>query len=309
VSICNVLREDNINNILDIDLKSSTEKIKDFIRGYAAKLKKDGAVVGLSGGLDSAVVLKLCSEAIGNENVLVVILPEKDSDSKNIKDAVRLAGELKIRYISKKITLILSLIGIYRMYPPSFLFKKSFVEKYITRKRKSISERLSKDLYVSNLTGGSNKELCRGIAYYRIKNRLRSALLFYYAELNNYLLVGCSNKSEWMTGYFVKYGDGIADIMPIISFYKTQVFAAADYLGLPDYIISKAPSPDILPGIIDEDMMGISYRKLDIILYGLEKKYSIGKIARIYGVTYDEIKRVIEIKEKSEYLREWPVMF
>lgn len=66
MSICNVLREDNINNILDIDLKSSTEKIKDFIRGYAAKLKKDGAVVGLSGGLDSAVVLKLCSEAIGN---------------------------------------------------------------------------------------------------------------------------------------------------------------------------------------------------------------------------------------------------
>ncbi|MBM3703382.1 MAG: NAD(+) synthase, partial [Actinobacteria bacterium] len=108
-------------------MKLNTENIKDFIRGYIATLRKDGAVVGLSGGIDSAVVLKLCSEAIGNENVLAVILPERDSDSKNIKDAVRLAKELKIRYINKKITLILSLIGIYRMYPPSFLFKKSIV--------------------------------------------------------------------------------------------------------------------------------------------------------------------------------------
>jgi len=302
-------REDTINNILDIDLKSNTENIKDFIRGYVAKLKKDGAVVGLSGGLDSAVVLKLCSEAIGNENVLAVILPERDSNSKNIKDAIRLARELKIKYMNKKITLILSLIGIYRMYPPSFLFKKSIVEKYITRKRKSISESLGKDLYISNLTGSSNKELCRGLAYCRIKNRVRSALLFYYAELNNYLLVGCANKSEWMIGYFIKYGDGIADIMPVISFYKTQMFAMADYLKLPDYIVNKAPSPDILPGIIDEDMIGISYRKLDIILYGLEKKYSVSKIARISGATYDEIKRVIEIIDKSGYLRKWPVMF
>lgn len=290
-------------------MKLNTENIKDFIRGYIATLRKDGAVVGLSGGIDSAVVLKLCSEAIGNENVLAVILPERDSDSKNIKDAVRLAKELKIRYINKKITLILSLIGIYRMYPPSFLFKKSIVEKYITGKRKSISESLGKDLYVSNLTGSSNKELCRGMAYYRIKNRVRSALLFYYAELNNYLLVGCANKSEWMTGFFVKYGDSIADIMPVISFYKTQIFAMADYLKLPECIISKAPSPDLLPGILDEDIMGISYKKLDIILYGLEKKYSFSKIAGISGATYSEMKRVKEIVDKSEYLRKWPIMF
>ena len=194
------------------------------------------------------------------------------------------------------------------MYPPSFLFKKSIVEKYITKKRKSISESLGKDLYISNLTGSSNKELCRGLAYYRIKNRVRSALLFYYAELNNYLLVGCANKSEWMVGFFVKYGDSIADIMPLISFYKTQVFAMAGYLKLPDYIISKAPSPDLLPGVLDEDMIGVPYRKLDIILYGLEKKYSFSEITGISSATYSEIKRVKEIVDKSEYLRKWPIM-
>jgi len=300
---------DTINNILDIDLKLNTENLKDFIRGHAAKLKKDGAVVGVSGGLDSAVVLKLCSMAIGSKNVLAVILPERDSSAKNIQDALKLTKELGIKCIRKRITPILSLIGIYRMYPPSFLFKRSVVEKYINKKRKSISESLGEDLYISNLTGSSNKELCRGTAYYRIKHRVRSVLLFYYAELNNYLLVGCANKSEWMTGFFVKYGDSIADIMPIISFYKTQIFAIASYLKLPDYIIKKAPSPDLLPGVLDEDMIGIPYRKLDIILYGLEKKYSLSEIVSISSATYSEIKRVKEIVNKSEYLRKWPITY
>jgi NAD+ synthase len=138
---------------------------------------------------------------------------------------------------------------------------------------------------------------------------VRSVLLFYYAELNNYLLVGCANKSEWMTGFFVKYGDSIADIMPIISFYKTQIFAIASYLKLPDYIIKKAPSPDLLPGVLDEDMIGIPYRKLDIILYGLEKKYSLSEIVSISSATYSEIKRVKEIVNKSEYLRKWPITY
>ncbi len=247
--------------------------------------------------------------AIGSKNVLAVILPERDSSANNIQNALKLAKELEIKCIRKRITPILSLIGIYRMYPPSFLFKKSVIEKYINKKRKSISESLGEDLYISNLTGSSNKELCKGMAYYRIKHRVRSVLLFYYAELNNYLLVGCANKSEWMTGFFVKYGDSIADIMPIISFYKTQIFAMADYLKLPDYIIKKAPSPDLLPGVLDEDMIGIPYRKLDIILYGLEKKYSFSEIARISGATYSEIKRVKEIVDKSEYLRKWPITF
>lgn len=296
-------------NPLNLDLKLNTENIKDFIREHVEKLGKDGVVVGLSGGVDSAVVLKLCSEAIGSENVLAVILPERDSDSSNIKDALRFAGELDIRHIKKKITFILSLAGIYRMYPPSFFFKKSFVGKYIIKRRESISRDLGKDLYLANLTGSSNKELCRGMAYYRIKHRIRSALLFYYAELSNYLLAGCVNKSEWLTGFFVKYGDSIADIMPLISFYKTQVFAMADYLKIPDYITDKAPSPDLLPGVTDENMIGISYKKLDAILYGLEKKYSFSKIAGISGETSCEIKRIFEIVDKSGYLRKWPITF
>lgn len=263
--------------------------------------------MGLSGGIDSAVTLKLCTEALGSDRVLAVILPERDSDRKNILDAVKLAEKLKVKYIIKKITFILSLIGAYRLYPPSIFFKRSVVQRYITRKRESISEKVGGDLFIANLTGSHNKELCRGIAYYRIKHRIRSALLFYYAELNNYLLAGCANKSEWLTGFFVKYGDNIADIMPIISYYKTQVFAMADYLKLPAYITGKAPSPDLLPGITDEEMIGIPYRKLDLILYGLENSYSDDRIEKISGAGPDEIKKVKQIVKKSEYLRKWPI--
>lgn len=298
---------ENSTNLLDIDLKVTSGKIQKFIKNYTVRLNKDGVVIGLSGGLDSSVVLKLCAQALGKQNVLAVILPERDSDSRNIKDAVRFAKELGVRYIYKKLTLILWLIGIYWLYPPSFLVRKSFVKRYVSREQEKISKRLGKDIFVANLEGSSDGELSKGLAYYRIKHRLRSAILFYYADLNNYLFVGCSNKSEWLTGYFVKYGDSIADIMPIMSLYKTQVFSLAKYLKLPDYILEKSPSPDLIPGIIDEDVLKIQYSKLDLILLGIERNYLESRIANIAGATKDEINRVREIMQKSEYLRTWPI--
>jgi len=298
---------ENSTNLLDIDLKVTSDKIQKFIKNYTVRLNKDGVVIGLSGGLDSSVVLKLCARALGKQNVLAVILPERDSDSKNIKDAVRFAKELGVRYIYKKLTLILWLIGIYWLYPPPFLVRRSFVKRYVGREQEKISKRLGKDIFVANLEGSSDGELSKGLAYYRIKHRLRSAILFYYAELNNYLFVGCSNKSEWLTGYFVKYGDSIADIMPIMSLYKTQVFSLAKYLKLPDYILEKSPSPDLIPGIIDEDVLKIQYSKLDLILLGIERNYPESRIANIAGATRDEINRVREIMQKSEYLRTWPI--
>ena len=142
-----------------------------------------------------------------------------------------------------------------------------------------------------------------GVAFYRIKHRLRAILLFYYSELNNYLLVGCANKSEWLTGFFVKYGDSIADIMPIMSLHKTQVFGLARYLGIPDYILEKAPNPDLIPGLNDEEALGISYKKLDLILACIEKGYVVDKIISISDTTEKEIRRI------SEYLRTWPIAF
>jgi NAD+ synthase len=296
------------NSLPELDLEESRKRIIDFIRKYAADLNKQGAVVGLSGGIDSALVLKLCVEALGPDNVIAIMLPERDSGGQNAIDAKKFAKGLGVRIVYKKITNLLSAIGVYRLYPPTFFIKKSIIERFVHQKRKDLSSRLKKDIFIANLEGGNDRELSKGIAFYRIKHRLRSTILFYYSELNNYLFVGCANKSEWLTGFFVKYGDSIADIMPIISLYKTQVFALSEYLEIPDYILQKAPSPDLLPGLVDEEALGISYKKLDLILYGLEKGFSTGEIMNISGATMDDVKRVTLYTEKSDYLRKWPVV-
>lgn len=295
------------NNLLEFDLEITKKNIIDFIRKYVKDLNKQGAVVGLSGGVDSALVLKLCVEALGYKNVIAVMLPERDSSGQNTIDAKKFAKELGVRTIYKKITNILSLIGVYRLYPPTFLIKRSLIEKYVYQKRKDLSLRLQKDIFLANLEGSSDKELSKAIAFYRIKHRLRSTVLFYYSELNNYLLVGCANKSEWLTGFFVKYGDSIADIMPIISLYKTQVFRLSEYLKLPDYILKKAPSPDLIPGLVDEEALGISYKKLDLILSCFGKGYPADKIIQLSGATDEEIKKVSVYMKKSDYLRKWPI--
>ena len=292
---------------LNIDVEASKKIIIEFIRNYAIEHKRGGAVVGFSGGIDSALVLKLCVEALGSKNVLAVMLPERDSSPVNIKDAIRFAKVLGVKYIVKKLTPILSLAGIYRLYPPSFIFSRRFIERYILKKRESLSKKTGKDLFIANMEGGEDKELCKGIAYYRIKHRIRATILFYYSELNNYLLAGCANKSEWLTGFFVKYGDSIADIMPIIDLYKTQVFKMAEYLGVPDYILNKAPSPDLVPGLDDEDALGITYKKLDLVLEGLEQGYSKEKIMEISGTCDNDIERVLEMVNKSEVLRTNPI--
>jgi len=95
--------------------------------------------------------------------------------------------------------------------------------------------------------------------------------------------------------------------MPVISFYKTQIFNLARYLNLPSYVIEKSPSPDLIPGIIDEDMLGVSYEKLDLILFGIENNYSLDKIMSISNAEEADESRVKEIVEKSEYLRKWPI--
>jgi len=294
-------------DILEIDLEFTLEKIVEFIRRHTIEICRDGAVVGLSGGIDSCLVLKLCVQALGKDRVIAVILPERDSNSANIKDAVKFAKELGVKYIYKRLTIILSLIGIYKLYPPTFFVKRSFIEKFISKKRKEISDKVGKDIFIANLEGSSNRELCKGRAFYKVKHRLRSAILFYYSELNNYLLVGCLNKSEWLTGFFVKYGDSIADIMPITSLYKTQVFRLAKFIDIPDNILKKAPSPDLIPGIVDEEVLGLTYRKLDLILSCMEHGYANDKIIKIYTFSEGDINRVREIVKKSEYLRKWPI--
>ncbi len=294
------------DHFLDIDYKKTKDRIIEFIRQNAIESDKQGAIVGLSGGLDSALVLKLCIMALGSKNVCAVILPERDSAPINIKDAVKFAKEHDVRIIKKKITAIVSFIGAYRAYPPTFFIKKETIKRYIHEKRKKLSRFLQKDLYIANLEGTANEELSKAIAFIRIKQRTRSTILYYYSELNNYMHVGCINKSEYLSGFFVKYGDSIADIMPIISLYKSQIFEMSQFLAIPDYILNKRPSPDLIPTLDDEDLLNISYHSLDLILWGIEKGMSFDEMTSSFHVNEQEIERVFEIINKSEKMRAGP---
>ncbi len=225
-----------------IDCKRTKELIEDFIRN---ELKDKKAIIGLSGGVDSSVVLKLCEESIGNENILGLILPSSDTPKNDIEDAIELARSLNVEYVVKNIDGIL----------------KSF----------------SKEIEFL----GDNK-LTRG----NISSRVRMNILYAYSNELNGIVVGTTNKSEWLTGYFTKYGDGGVDIEPIIELYKTHVKELAKYMKIPKRIISKKPSAGLWEGQTDEGELGIDYKTLDKILYSLEngldlKEFQPQKIKKV----------------------------
>ena len=130
-------------------------------------------------------------------------------------------------------------------------------------------------------------------------------LLYLYAELENGLVVGAANKSEYRIGYFVKHGcDDASDIMPLLNLYKTQVRELAQYLNIPARIIEKPPSPDMMPGLTDdEEVIGISYEKMDLILMALEKGWELSDIAKTLEIKEDKVFYIKNMMQKSEHMR------
>jgi NAD+ synthase len=168
--------------------------------------------------------------------------------------------------------------------------------------------RTGENPFSTSVTGLKGKEfssyISKGNAYYRMKHRLRMVLLYYYGELENRLIVGAANKSEYQIGYFVKHGcDDAADIMPLLNLYKTQVRDLARYLDVPPRIIEKPPSPDIIPGVIDEEAIGLPYEKLDFILLALEKKLEVREIAEALDIDGKRVQYVKNLVRKSEHMR------
>ena len=137
---------------------------------------------------------------------------------------------------------------------------------------------------------------------------MRMLILYYYADLENRLVIGTTNKSEAMTGFVVKWGDNVADIEPILPLYKTQVFQLARHLQVSPAIIAKPPSPDLIPGIVDELALGIEYAVLDRILWGLEHGWDESRICQEAGVQPAQVAHVLEMQRRSEHLRQLPPM-
>ena len=299
---------------LKAKMKIEPEKIslslENFIREYTEKLERDGVILGLSGGVDSVVIAALCVRTLGPKKTLALIMPEKDSKKEHTKDALNFARELNIEAKLVDITPYLEELGIYKLFPLDKILSLGKLKGALVRKVYHFYERKTGKLpFLESLSGFKDKEfnsyLAKGNAYYRAKHRLRMMLLYLYAELENRLVVGAANKSEYKIGYFVKHGcDDATDIMPLLNLYKTQVRELARYLNIPARIIEKPPSPDVVPGLTDdEEVIRISYEKMDLILLALEKGWKLSDIAKALGIEEDKVIYIKNMMQKSEHMR------
>lgn len=268
------------------------EKIKKFIKTNIEKYMFNGAIIGISGGLDSAVVGKLLVDSIGRDKVYGLILPERDSSPQTVDDAKLVCDYLGIEYKIINITGILRKLGVYSLKPPAFPFPKSVQSIYSRNIWKKEG-----NPFIQDLTTQGNEKFLEALAYYRTKPRIRSTVLYFEAEKRNYAVIGCTNKTEYTIGFYTKWGDEACDIEPIRHLYKTEVFELAKKLNIPQKIIDKKPSPDIAPGITDEFALGIDYAELDRILIKIEKEEDLSSENK------DSVAKIEEML-KFKYFRE-----
>lgn len=286
-----------------MEIEREKERIIEFLRKKLEEEKKDGYILGISGGIDSAVVSYLLKEAVGKERVFALIMPEMDSEASSLKDALLIVKNLGIPYKILSLTKALWVLGVYSSIPLFLLFFKSLKRKAIRYLYNEYSKILEKPVFFAQKEK-LNKKLkwfYEGIAYHRIKHRLRMTLLYFFAEKKNYLVVGCNNLTESLIGYYVRYGDDASDIAPISHLYKTEVKELAKILGVPQKIIEKLPSPDLLPGISDEFSLGVDYTTLDKIL----KSFEDGKDSiQLEGLNKELVKLIYEqylwVKEQNK---------
>jgi len=298
-------------NELYIEPAVVADELITFIRQAAEDFRREGAVVGLSGGIDSAVTAALAARALGPERVLGLIIPERDSDPASKRLARHLARELGVRCRTVGLTKLLLLMGVYWQVPLWLLGLRRFQASMVRRYYREFSQQLGEEETPFSAVMIGTRELQgpwlnQTVAYHRAKVRLRMVLLYYYAELNNLLVLGTDNKTELETGFFVKYGDAAADIAPLAPLYKTQVRALAAYMEVPDEIIARPPSPDILPGLSDEQAMELDYTTLDRILWRLERGMNTESIAAELGIPPGRVRYVEILTQRSEYLRTPP---
>ena len=253
---------------LKLDLPLTATRLKRFIKDYVQKTKAKGIVLALSGGIDSSTVAALSALAIGGQKVLALSMPEKETyNPLDAKHSKKLAEKFRFNLETIDITNILK--AYYKSIPA---FKPA-------------------DL----------------ISKGNIKARARSICVYYYANHQNRIVVGPSDKSETMLGYFTKWGDVAADISPLMDLYKSQVRRLASYIGVPTEIVEKPSSPQLWPKQLAETELGMKYETLDLILLGLENFMTPEEIA---GKLKLPLKQVEAIKTRwlsSEHKRRAPL--
>ncbi len=278
------------------DWEKTVATIVKFIRD---QVDPHGIVIGISGGLDSAVVSLLCVRALGSRKVTGMFLPERHTARESYTHAKDAAASAEITLIEHDLTATLEHMGCYRGAVAGFT-RFSAVNRCVFWGMHTL---FHGDPYKTTIAGTDNRILRQAIAHFRLKHRIRMAVLYQYAEREGLCVAGCLNMTEHLTGLFVPFGDSAADIAPILPLYKSEVRILAEYLGVPKHIIMKAPSPDLLPGLDDETALGISYDQLDVVLHALMQGSSEEETSRIIGTAPEEVERIKQMIQFSERMR------
>jgi NAD+ synthase len=315
----------------DIILLDNTEhvvnKIVDKLReDVLHNIKRNGAVVGISGGIDSSVCLALSVKAFGPGKVLGIMLPEKDSSPDSEILARELAGKFGVKAIKEEITSALSGFGCYtrrdeavkRIFPE---YDPKTYKMKIGVRQSGLFNNLPPIFHLTIIgNDGSEKEKILPVQEYlqivaasNFKQRTRMSMLYYHAEALHYAVIGTPNKHEQEQGFFVKYGDGGADVMPIGNLYKTQVYQLAEFLGVPQAIIKRTPTTDTYSAeqTQEEFFYQLPFSLMDRFWYGFENGYPADEVAAVMSETKERVEalyRNFERKRKTtEYLRMPPI--
>ena len=315
--------EQNYSFLQIKEIEKTVASIENFVKEeILEKFQRKGTVIGISGGIDSAVMASICTRSINPNQVLGLIMPEKESDLSSQILAEKIANQLGIETKIIDITSILESFGVYENK-----------EKIIKEKFSNFNNNCMYSVRVPSKFGNSvgipfleilddeNKkhqikisasEFLTLTASSSIKHRVRMTLLYYYAEKNNFCVVGTTNKSEFLQGYFVKYGDGGTDIEPLSNLYKSQIYQIGEFLNIPREIHEKDASPDIwsLKTSDEEFFYSVPYHIVDLILYARENNMTESEIEKISDLSLEQIKKLLQFQNqkqvKSQHMREIP---
>jgi NAD+ synthase len=310
--------------VLKIDCSAEAERIVAFIKDQVQSMHRKGIIIGLSGGVDSALSVALSVKALGKDKVMALLLPDKESSPQSAEFASKQAELLGIESLTIDITPVLDAFGTYGKRDA--VAKAIYPEFGDGHKLKITlpSDILDKDGYnfftltvidprgTARTTRLNNDQAQGIIAATCTKHRTRMMVQYYYSEKSNYLVCGTTNKSEALQGLFVKYGDGGVDIEPIAHLYKNQVFQLAEHLGVIPEILQRAPCPDTYSApVTDEEwFFRMPFKMLDLLLYAWENKVEISEICRVMELTEDQVKRAFrDFSSKyhtTEHLRHLP---
>jgi NAD+ synthase len=288
---------------LRIDPAAAAGQIVQTLRRQVLKdLHRRGVVIGLSGGIDSTVVAALCVRAVGAGKVLGILMPEQDNDPDSLRLGKLAAAELGIESVVEDITPILAGAGCYRRRDE---FIRRMFPEYGPGFRSKIATRKAGGYNVSYLVvetpDGTRKQARMPLDVYlgivsatSMKQRTRKQLEYYHADRLNYAVAGTPNRLEYDQGFFVKNGDGAADVKPIAHLYKSQVYQLAEYLGAPEEIRARPPTTDTysLAQTQEEFYFGIPLQKLDFCVYAVDHGVSCAQAAPVVGLSEEQVEEV-----------------